>query len=195
VRDPIGVILAGGLGRRIGGSKAKVELGGRPLISYPLAAMRAALRDVAVIIKPNTELPALPGVTVWGESVTVNHPLVGIVEALALADGRPIVVCAVDLPFVTPALISSLAAADPEGAPAVVAAHGAELQPLLGCYRPAAGGLLAGLDGRFERPLRDTVAAIGPRAFAVDDPQLLFNVNSPDDLLQAAAMLDRLTRT
>lgn len=195
MRDPVGVILAGGLGRRIGGSKAKVELGGRPLISYPLAALGAVLSNVAVIAKPSTELPALPGVTVWVESAAPSHPLVGIIEALGLAGGRPVVVCAVDLPFVTPALISSLAGTDPLGAPAVVAAHGDEIQPLLGCYQPAAGRLLAGMDGRFERPVRETVAAIGPRTFEVDDPELLFNINSPYDVLQAAAMLDRLSRT
>ena len=31
-------VLAGGRGSRIGGDKALVQLGGRPLIAYPLAA-------------------------------------------------------------------------------------------------------------------------------------------------------------
>ena len=39
----VGAILAGGGGRRIGGDKAIVELHGRPLISYPLEAVREAL--------------------------------------------------------------------------------------------------------------------------------------------------------
>ena len=38
-RRPIGVVLAGGSGRRIGGSKAIVKLRGQPLITYPLAAL------------------------------------------------------------------------------------------------------------------------------------------------------------
>ena len=42
-REPIGVILAGGRGRRIGGSKAVVELCGKPLIRYPLEAMEATV--------------------------------------------------------------------------------------------------------------------------------------------------------
>ncbi len=192
MHDPVGVILAGGVGRRIGGSKARVELCGRPLISYPLAALQAVLSEVVVLIKPDTELPALPGVTVWVESAEPQHPLVGITEALALAEGRAVVVCALDLPFVTPALISSIAAADPGSASAVIAADGDQIQPLLGCYEPAARSLLG---EAFDRPVRDAVAALGPRLLQVDDPQLLFNVNSPDDLLQAAATLDRLTRT
>ena len=48
------MILAGGLGRRIGGAKAVVQLGGRPLISYPLQALQAALGEVAIVAKPDT---------------------------------------------------------------------------------------------------------------------------------------------
>ena len=41
-----------------------------------------------------------------------------------------------------------------------------------------------------DRPLRECIAAIEPATLEVSDPDLLFNVNTPDDLLQAAAMLD-----
>src|SRR5215475_14082380 len=124
-RPPMGVILAGGLGRRIGGSKAVVQLAGQPLISYPLLAVRTALSDVAVIAKADTQLPSMPGVTVWVEPDLPRHPVVGIVQALALAEGRSVLVCASDLPFVTPELIYRLATADPGKSPAVVACCGA----------------------------------------------------------------------
>ena len=38
------------------------------------------------------------------------------------------------------------------------------------------------------------MAAIGPRLFEVEDPEALFNLNAPDDLLMASAMLDRRRR-
>ena len=66
------------------------------------------------------------------------------------------------------------------------------MQPLLGCYQPAAA---ARLSGAADRPLRELVGAIGPRLFEVPDPDELFNVNSPDDLLQATAMLDQRARS
>jgi molybdopterin-guanine dinucleotide biosynthesis protein A len=188
--EPIGVILAGGSGRRMGGSKATVELSGRPLISYPLEALAAALRDVAIIAKPDTELPSLPGVTVWIEPQSPQHPLVGIVESLALAAGRPVLVCAADLPFVSSELIGSLARCDPQGAPAVIAARCGAIQPLLGCYQPSALEHLSRAAGE-EPPLRELVRAMSPRLLEVEDPDALFNVNAPDDLLQAAAMLDQ----
>jgi molybdenum cofactor guanylyltransferase len=185
---PVGVVLAGGLGQRLGGAKATVELAGRPLISYPLAALEAALDEVAVLAKADTELPSLPGATVWVEPQVHHHPLVGILQALALAGGRPVLVCAVDLPFVSPGLVGRLAAEDPAGAPAVVASRRGTIHPLLGCYQQSAIKLL-GPPG--DRPLRELVAAIKPRLLEVDDPDALFNVNAPDDLLRAAATLDR----
>jgi molybdenum cofactor guanylyltransferase len=191
-RGPIGVVLAGGQGRRIGGSKAVVRLLGRPLISYPLEAMASVLNDVVVVAKADTELPYMTGVTVWIEPEQPQHPVVGIRHALTLAAGRPIMVCAADLPLVTPALIDSIARAHPSGAPAIVASHGGSVQPLLGCYRH---GALEQLAGSVDQPLRQLVAAIGARVFEVEDADELFNVNSPDDLLQAAAMLDKRERS
>jgi molybdenum cofactor guanylyltransferase len=192
-RPPIGVILAGGQGRRIGGSKAVVQLAGQPLISYPLDAVRTALGEVAVVAKADTQLPSLPGVTVWVEPDAPRHPVVGIVQALALAEGRPVVVCAGDLPFVTPELIYRLATADLGKSPAVVACCGTDVQPLLGCYAPRAiDPLRLGLPA--EPPVRELVASLNPRMLEVGDPELLFNINSPEDLLHAAGILDGRAR-
>ena len=133
----------------------------------------------------------MPGVTVWVESEAPRHPITGILHALAVAEGRPVLVCAGDLPFVTPELIGQVADAEPGGAAAVVACAAGRLQPLLACYQPQALGLLSAARVRAEQPLRDAIAAIDPARYEVEDPDLLFNVNTPDDLLQAAAMLDR----
>jgi molybdopterin-guanine dinucleotide biosynthesis protein A len=94
------------------------------------------------------------------------------------------------MPFVTPALIDRIAHADPGGAPAVIAAHEGASHPLLGCYQPQAAELLGGAAAGAGLPLREVIAAIRPRLLEVDDPDLLFNINAPDDLLQAAGMLD-----
>ena len=191
---PVGVILAGGRGRRMGGSKALVALGGVPLIAYPLAALRAVTAEVAIVAKPDTRLPDLPGLTVWIEPSSPQHPLVGIVYALEMAGGRPVLVCASDLPFVTPELLGRVAAARGPGgrpdAPAVVCAHAGAVQPLLGCYWPQAEPVLrAGLDEL--RPLRAVVAELRPVILEVSDAEALFNVNAPEDVLTATAMLDR----
>lgn len=191
-RQAVGALLAGGRGRRIGGDKALVMLAGRPLISYPLAALRAVFAEVLVVAKPDTVLPAdLPaGVAVVREPPQPRHPLVGIVHALRAAADRPVLVCAADLPLLTAEALSELLMTDPAGAPAVIAAGpGGGLQPLLGLYRPQAAALLAAAAREATVPARAAVAAIGPRVVEVSDPDVLFNVNSPEDLARAEAIL------
>jgi molybdenum cofactor guanylyltransferase len=185
---PIGVVVAGGRGRRLGGGKAVAQLCGRPLISYPLAALEAVLREVVVLAKADTELPALPSRTkVWLESETLQHPLVGLRTALELAEGRDVLICAVDLPLVTPALIRRLAAAEPQSAPAVLAAHDGAIQPLLGRYSSRTLEPLRAADPGVA--LRQTVRALEVALLEVGDPLELFNVNTPGDLARAAAVL------
>ena len=72
--QPVGVVLAGGQGQRIGGEKAVVSLGGQPLVSYPVQALRSVLFEVRVVAKPGTELPALHGVEIWIEPPEPRHP-------------------------------------------------------------------------------------------------------------------------
>jgi molybdopterin-guanine dinucleotide biosynthesis protein A len=180
-------VLAGGGARRLGGGKAVAQLCGRPLISYPVAALEAVLDEVVVLAKPDTALPRLAGTRVWIESDPLRHPLVGIRTALELAGGRPVLVCAVDLPLVRPDFLMRLAVAGPESAPAVVASHERAVQPLLGRYSARALDSLQTADP--EAPLREVVGALGPRLVEVADPLELFNVNTPADLERAAALL------
>jgi molybdenum cofactor guanylyltransferase len=201
-RDPIGVVLAGGLGRRIGGGKAVVELHGTPLIRYPLRALQAVLAEVVVVAKQRTPLPALPGVPIWIEPAEPRHPLAGIVHALEGAgaaagldgEAREILVSAGDLPFLGPELVEWLAHVDAGGAPAVVPRAAGCLQPLLARYRPAAYAALAAALRQDPLPsVTEAVAALEPRIVELDDAQSFFNVNAPEDLLTAAGLLDRGT--
>lgn len=184
---PLGVVLAGGRGRRLGGRKPAALLCGRPLVSYPLAALRAVLPEVVLLAKEGTELPRLPATTVWIERETRQHPLVGLLEALTRAAGRSVLVCAVDLPLVSPTLVERLAVASPESALAVVASNEGSLQPLLGRYSARAVEPLRGADP--EVPLREAVGMLSPALLEVGDPLELFNVNSPEDLERAAELL------
>jgi molybdopterin-guanine dinucleotide biosynthesis protein A len=187
---PVGAILAGGAGLRIGGQKATVELQGKPLICYPLEAVGQVLSKVAILAKAGTELPPVSRVAVWLEPESPRHPVVGITQALALAGGRPVLVCAGDLPFVTPELVRRLVKADPGRAPAVVACAEGQMQPLLGCYQPRALDLLAREAKAATGRLMEIVGGIDP-ALLECDPDELFDIDTPEDLLQAAGMLDR----
>ena len=187
-RSSIGAVLAGGGGRRIGGDKAMVELEGRPLLHYPLSVLRAVLDEVAVVAKQSTVLPSLDvEIAIWLEAEEPRHPLAGIMQALRCARGRPVVVVAGDMPFVTRGLVAALARERSRGAVAVVPRAAGRLQPLCARYEPRALTALADCD--FASPARDVVAALDPRIVEWPDEEPFFTVNGPEDILQAAALL------
>jgi molybdenum cofactor guanylyltransferase len=187
-RGAIGVVLAGGDGRRIGGDKAMVELEGRPLLLYPLAVLRAVLDDVAVVAKQSTLLPPVDAeVAIWLEADEPRHPLVGVAHALRCARGRSVVVVAGDMPFVTRGLVAALARERARGAVAVVPRASGRLQPLCARYDPRALAALVACD--FAAPVSDLVAALSPRIVEWPDDEPFFNVNHPEDILHAAALL------
>jgi molybdopterin-guanine dinucleotide biosynthesis protein A len=181
--EALGAVLAGGRGRRLGGAKPTVELAGRPLIAYPLAALAAAGLGAVVVAKRSSVLPASPAVEIVVEPDEPTHPLAGIVAALRHAD-RPLVILGCDFPFVPPALLRELADA---AEPLVVPAPGGELQPLVARWSPS---LLPRLEAALvrEEALRRTVAALGPRLLGdaelarFGEPErIFFNVNSDAD--------------
>jgi molybdopterin-guanine dinucleotide biosynthesis protein A len=179
---PLGVVLAGGAGERLGGPKPMAELAGRPLIAYPLAAFAEVGIEVVVVAKRDTELPPLD-VEIVTEPPEPRHPLLGLVTALAHASGRPIVACPCDTPFVNAALLTTLAAA-----PGTAAIHdGQRLHPLLARYQPQdLPALQAGLEAN--RSATATLEALTPTLIEAD-ARTTFNVNTPDDLASAAAWL------
>jgi molybdopterin-guanine dinucleotide biosynthesis protein A len=183
----IGVVLAGGAGRRLRApSKATVELAGRPLVAYPVAALASVCERVAVVCKSSTELPSLDGVERWDEPELPQHPLVGISHALEQAD-EPVLVCAADMPFVTAdACRTILAAAGAGGSGAAVAVAGGVLQPVFGVYAPLA--LDAFRAAVQDAPLTATVEALEPVRVALP-PALVRSVNTPEELAEAEAEL------
>jgi molybdenum cofactor guanylyltransferase len=184
----VGAVLAGGEGSRLGaGSKASAVLAGRPLVSYPAAALAGVCETVAMVCKPETRLPDLDGVERWDEPAAPRHPLTGIVHALERARG-PVLVCAADMPFVTPDACRTLlqAAGAAGGSTAVVAVAAGVLQPVFGLYGPAALGPFG--EAAEHAPLTRTVESLEPVRVALP-PALVRSVNTPEELAEAEDLL------
>lgn len=178
-----GAVLAGGRGSRMGGDKPGALLGGRALLSYPLAALLEACPRVAVVCKRATALPPLPcEVERWDEPDEPRHPAAGVAHALERAGG-PVLVCAADMPFVTAAAcrrLADAARAAPE-APAVVAEAGGWLQPTFAIYRAAALPALRACGGA---QLTRVVEALGPSLVPLA-PEELRSLDTPAALAGA----------
>jgi molybdopterin-guanine dinucleotide biosynthesis protein A len=182
----VGVVLAGGKGRRLGGDKAIVELEGRALVHYPLEALHEVCDDVVVVAKRDTILPPLSGIAdLWIEPDAPRHPLAGVTHALRLAAGRPILVVAVDLPLMDAATLRAIMTAElGSGDVAVVPRVHGRLQPLSALYTPRALPGLADFDDGARTA--EVVEALGVRVLDGLDETAFYNVNAPEDLLQAS---------
>jgi molybdenum cofactor guanylyltransferase len=183
---PLGVVLAGGAGKRIGGDKCTVELAGRPLVLYPIHALRRVCEQVVVVAKQDTVLPQLAGeAEVWVEPDEPRHPLAGVVHALRMASARRVVVLACDMPLVPEDLLRTLLkSANDVGA---ITCSGDVAEPLCAVYTREA---LKGLE-QFEPGARatDVVEALGVEHVEWDDANAVLSVNAPEDLLRAQALL------
>jgi molybdopterin-guanine dinucleotide biosynthesis protein A len=195
-------VLAGGLGRRLGGAKAAAQLAGRPLISYPLAAAAAAGLPAIVVAKRASELPAVQAAVVH-EPDEPRHPLCGVLAALRYAGaceqatrdtaraGTAVLAVGCDMPFLNAPLLAWLAALRCTAAAFV----DGRLQPLPALYMTGDAPALEAALGRRDS-MRAALEQLSARRLAEhelgafgDPRRLLFGVNDARDLKDARGWL------
>ncbi len=141
-----GIILAGGLGRRIGGRKPMRVLLGRPLIMHVVDRLAPQVDRMWISAREGAEDVrdlALPVVTDEGPSV---GPLSGLIAGLtaAVASGfRTVAVCPCDVPFLPRDLVARLAPVlNASHAPGIIVSAADTVHPTIGLWRVST---LAGL--------------------------------------------------
>src|SRR2546429_1532724 len=206
--DVTGVILAGGLSRRMGGGdKGLLELAGKPMLTHVVCRLRPQV--AAMVINANGDpgrfaplgLPVVPD-TIGGFVGPLAGVLAGMRWSAANApDARWIVTAPGDAPLLPSELVSRLTAAvaSRPGAIALAQSHG-ELHPVIGLWPVAlADDLEEQLRGGVRKVLHwtdrhGTVPVPFPptRVCGIDiDP--FFNANTPQELDQLRAMLTKGT--
>ncbi len=128
--DAVGIVLAAGAGRRFGAAKQVAELGGRPLIHWPIAALRAGgLKDIIVVLGAHADevRPALSGVEIvealdWAEGMSASLRA-GIAAARSRGAERVLVVLA-DQPHLSGVAVARVLSASRLGVPICRARYG-----------------------------------------------------------------------
>lgn len=196
-REITGVILAGGLSTRMGGGdKALLDLAGRPVIAHVIERLAPQVGRLVINANGDPARFAGFGLAVIADTVQGHPgPLGGILAGLrhaAATGARAIVTAAGDTPFLPRDLAARLAAAAGDGAAA--ARSRGRLHPVEGCFPASlADGLEDFIRRSPKRRAMDWALSIG--AIPVDFPDgpggydPFFNVNTPEDLLAAEAIL------
>jgi molybdopterin-guanine dinucleotide biosynthesis protein A len=184
-------ILAGGKSTRMGADKAFVTLDGRTLLARVLELARSVTPEVRIVGDPAKFAPFAPVV----EDVFRGcGPLGGIHAALQASQTDLNLILAVDVPFVSPALLQYLLKRARNSAAAVtVARANGGWQPLCAVYRPQFAGaaepsLRQGrykIDKLFEATSTQTITEEELEA-AGFSPKTFRNLNTPEDLAEAS---------
>ncbi|MDI6838932.1 MAG: molybdenum cofactor guanylyltransferase MobA [Rhizobiaceae bacterium] len=200
-RSP-GIILAGGLSRRMGENKAAVLLGGKTMIRHVAERLAPQVSSLVVNAPEGADaglgLPLVPD-TIAGHPGPLAGVLAGLRHAEKLArPPRHIVTVPADTPFLPRDLVERLEAALPADDAIVVASSMGRSHPVIALWPIAvADDLEEWLADPGNRRLQAFIAR-HPSA-AVDFPPIetkrgpldpFYNVNTPDELALAKAFLE-----
>jgi molybdopterin-guanine dinucleotide biosynthesis protein A len=197
IKSLAGVVLAGGLARRLGGGdKGLTGIGGASILDRVVGVVRPQVGALALNANGDPARFAALGLPVLADSIDgFVGPLAGILAGMEWAATLPgvrwLLTVPTDTPFLPADLGQRLAAAIDQGAPAAIAASGGRRHPVIGLWPVALAAELR--DFVVERGVRKVgiwTKAVG--AVEVDWPVLLFdpffNVNTAQDAAEAGRL-------
>ena len=186
-----GVVLAGGLGRRMGGvNKGLQQLQGRPLVEWVLERLAPQVDEILINANQDLEAYARYGHRVISDSIAgFAGPLAGLHCALAAASHALVVTVPCDSPFLPLDLVQRLTGGlHAQHAQLAVARTGNQPHPVFClCERTVLDHLDAFLVGG-GRKIDAWYATLHVTEVAFDDqPAAFSNINTIEELAAAAA--------
>jgi len=166
-----GVLLLGGASTRFGSPKALARLDGRTLAEIGWAAL--AFCDERIAVGKTADRLDLP-FPLFDDGTEVRAPIAGVVAGLRAAANEVCVMLPVDTPRITREALAALADSCRDAAVP-------QTGPLPGAYRRSALPVLEQALSAGRLSLREAVAGLDTLVVDVE-PDLLLNVNTPDDL-------------
>lgn len=179
-REPFsGIILAGGLSRRMGRSKAELLLLGKPFLQWQIEKLHALGIEDIMISGP--ESLACAAARTVQDVFQGRGPLGGLHACLGAARNPRCLVLSVDAPLVPTNALVHLCRAHRAGA--VVLERRGRQEPLLAVYDSGAARSIQALIEQESAPVRRLKDRIPWCGFDYLGPEeLLLNCNTPEDL-------------
>ncbi|HXV23589.1 MAG TPA: molybdenum cofactor guanylyltransferase MobA [Alphaproteobacteria bacterium] len=198
-----GVLLAGGLSRRMGGGDKSLHLlGGRIILAHVIDRIRPQVMRLALNANGDPSRFAVFGLPVVGDSIGgFAGPLAGVLAGLdwateAAPECRWLLSAPTDAPFLPKDLVRRLLDGASNGAQVSVAASAGRSHPVVALWSVA-----------LRQPLRDALEGgvrkvedftrgyqVATVEFPVDPIDPFFNLNRPGDLAEAERLLGEGSR-
>ncbi len=187
------VIIAGGLGTRMGGAKGLQMLHGRALIDWVFDAVNMHSDEILINANGHPEVYARPGCRVIADQTPGwVGPLAGLQAALHCARHDCVLTVPCDTPYLPHDLVARLAAAlDASGSEAAVAVVEGRRQPTIALYRKAVSAKLDNYLGANRRKVNDWLDTLQLAEVVFDDSAAFANINSAQELAQANQQFDK----
>lgn len=189
--DVTGIVLAGGMGRRMGGiDKGLVELGGKPMVAHVLARLAPQVGRVLINANQNRDRYALLGYSVVADAVGgFAGPLAGLHAGMTEATTPYVVTVPCDSPFLPLDLVARLATAIVrDDAQLAVARTFDQPHPVFALVRRDVLPHLASFLHGGGRKIDAWYATLRVVEVPFDDCETAFrNINTADELVAAAA--------
>jgi molybdopterin-guanine dinucleotide biosynthesis protein A len=190
ILDVTGLVLAGGMGRRMGGvDKGLVLLDARPMVAHVIERLTRQVGAIVINANQNVERYAALGYPVVSDSIGgFAGPLAGLHAGLLAAQTPYVATAPCDSPFLPLDLVSRLAAGLEDAQAQLAVAHTfAQAHPVFALVsREVLPHLSAFLDGG-GRKIDAWYATLRVAPVQFDDAADAFrNINTPDELSAAA---------
>jgi molybdenum cofactor guanylyltransferase len=184
--DVTGLLLAGGMGRRMGGAdKGLVALDGRPMASWVLDRLRPQVGAMIINANRNPEVWREFGCPVVADQIEgYAGPLAGVHAGLVACTTPLLVTAPCDSPFMPMDLVSRLAAAQKQdGADLAVVRSSDGLQPVFSLMRREVLGSLETFLHDGGRKIDRWFEALHVLVVDFPDGDAFANINTEADLI------------
>lgn len=194
------VMLAGGIGSRLGAEKSLIEFEGRPLILWSAEKLSRVCDEIVIVARSKEQADRLkmlvPDARIACDEVSGFGPVAGLKSGMGAARGEYAVAVGCDLPFINVAVIKMLFELAEGFDAAVPVRQDGVLETLHAVYQAekmaeACARAISQGRRRIMAPLGYLSINLVPvEELRALDPELMtfFNINTPEDLERARGL-------
>ena len=181
-----GILLAGGMSKRMGREKGILKVGERYLYQYPLGILESICDEILISTCKDFTLPV--NHTMVCDEVTGLGPIGGIYTCIKRSSNDLNIILSYDLPLVNEGLLNHLIQESNAYDIVLPALQKERPEPLCGIYRKSVIGVLEDLIEENRYAVRYALPLVKSKTILVNDqmpfylPDIFLNINNKSDL-------------